>query len=47
MLGVTSEAAAKMKEYGVQSATVVEGKRRALESEMRRMRGLEGTGGVQ
>lgn len=45
VLALSAEAAAKMKLYELQSNLVVEGKKRALESERKRMGALEGTGG--
>ncbi|OBT80266.1 hypothetical protein VF21_00622 [Pseudogymnoascus sp. 05NY08] len=45
VLALTAEAAAKMKAYELQSNSVLEGKKRALENERKRMGVLEGTGG--
>jgi hypothetical protein len=45
VLALTADAAAKMKAYEMQSNSVLEGKKRALESERKRMGALEGTGG--
>ncbi|ELR08824.1 hypothetical protein GMDG_03500 [Pseudogymnoascus destructans 20631-21] len=45
VLALTAEAAAKMKVYELQSNSVLEGKKRALENERKRMGALEGTGG--
>ncbi|OBT83725.1 hypothetical protein VE02_06817 [Pseudogymnoascus sp. 03VT05] len=45
VLALTAEAAAKMKAYELQSNSVLEGKKRALENERKRMGVLEGAGG--
>lgn len=45
VLALTAEAAAKMRAYELQTNAVVEGKKRALESERKRMGALEGMGG--
>ncbi|OBT68043.1 hypothetical protein VE03_01608 [Pseudogymnoascus sp. 23342-1-I1] len=45
VLALTADAAAKMKVYELQTNSVLEGKKRALESERKRMGALEGTGG--
>lgn len=44
LLGLTAEAAVKMKVYELQSNSMVEGKKRALENERKRIAALEGTG---
>lgn len=47
VVALVAEAAVKMKMYELQSNSVVEGKKRALESERKRMGALEGTGGEE